>query len=158
MNVNNALRPFIRRLRLEAALKATATGLMLGVAAGFFLLIAAHLWMQPDFPYREWACIVVLISLIAAVLVYMVWTRPTPEQAAKRIDRLGLQEKVSTMVNYHKSDAYLHRVQREDAMQALSACSPKQIRIKLPVRQLIVCGVLACLCVSTILLPWEILR
>lgn len=115
------------KLRMEAMLKSTLCGLAVGFGANF--IASAVLWLTSlD---GLWLSIVVLAvaTLIAAPIFYFKRYRPTDVSAAKRIDRLGLEERLITMVEFQNEDSYIARIQREDAEATLSTVDNKQLKI-----------------------------
>ena len=149
------LRPYVRRLRIEGLCKALAVGLLAGLGFLLIALIVCHLVLPVPVAYPLGGAAGVFV--LAALLSYALRYRPTLEETARRLDALGLQEKISTMLALQDSDDYLHRLQREDAMRLLSGYSPRQLPLRLPRRSVAAAVGLACLCGLTALLPWGML-
>jgi hypothetical protein len=58
--------------------------------------------------------------------------RPTVQSNARRIDRLGMEERIVTMVELEHDDSLLSRLQRADAQKHLEAADEKQIQFYVP--------------------------
>ena len=87
---------FSRRLTTEGLLKALL--IVLAISFSIVFVVAAVAW------YTEsnvlWLCIgiVAAIALIGIPVIYFAFYRPTIQSNARRIDRLGLEERMVTMV------------------------------------------------------------
>ena len=128
------------RLQLEAILRSALCGLAVGFGANFVASLVT--WFLPI--DGIWISIVAFATatLISALVFYFVRFRPTDVTNARRIDRMGLHERLITMVEYENDDSYIAKLQREDAKRALASVDKKQIRIK--ISKTIVATVVAC--------------
>lgn len=152
--MNKLLSPYLRRLRLNAALRALAGGFAVGLCAEASVLLACHLFLKEPISLRVLALAALILSLISAAMLYALPYRPTPLQAAKQLDALGLKERVSTMLALQESKAYLHTVQREDTRRALSAIGPETLQIRAPKAQVLICITALAACLIIGFLPW----
>ena len=118
---------FSRRLTTEGLLKALL--IVLAISFSIVFVVAAVAW------YTEsnvlWLCIgiVAAIALIGIPVIYFAFYRPTIQSNARRIDRLGLEERMVTMVELENDDSILSRLQREDAQKRLAEADEKQMKI-----------------------------
>ena len=124
------------KLQLESIVRSLLCGLAVGFAASFAAALA--LWII-DKGYW-WLSLVAIVAgtLIAAPIFYLAKFRPTEVSNARRIDSLGLEERLITMVEYANDDSEIAKIQREDAKQKLNAFSPENIKIKIS-KAIVIC-------------------
>lgn len=116
------------KLLREAILRSALWGIAAGAAAAF--VVAAVCWFLEA--SLLWAALVALAlaSAIAGVLFFLFKFRPSIKSNAQRIDRLGLEERAITMVEFANDDSYIAQKQREDALEKIATVEPKQMKIK----------------------------
>ena len=121
------------KLRFEALLKALLLGIIVGSAVGF--IAAAVSWIT-SFSGGLWLSLglFVVFTATATLLFYLKIFKPSVISNARRLDRLGLDERLVTMVEYQNDDSYMAAVQREDAAQQLNHINSKDVRIKIPLK------------------------
>lgn len=122
---------YYKKLTFEGILKAALCGVVAGLVALF--LTAAVCWF---FGYKGF-WVLIVASVVAAAIVG-VWTyfkkfRPTTRSIARRIDELGLEERLITMTELEGDPSYIAMRQREDAMKALGSVSSDLIKIAVSV-------------------------
>ena len=117
------------KLKLEAIIKSLLCGLAVGFGANFVAALVT--WFLPV--NGIWISIVIFaaVALISAPVFYFARFRPTSVTNARRIDRIGLEERLITMVEHENDDSYIAKLQREDAKRALASVDKKQIRIRI---------------------------
>ncbi len=127
MDAKKFFSKYYKRLAQESFLKALLCGLVVGFAAE--LVMAAICWFGEI--KLLWLPIVVLVAAtaIATPLFYYFKLKPTAQSVAKRIDELGLEERILTMVEYEGDDSFIARRQREDAISALNTVSSNLIKV-----------------------------
>lgn len=119
-----------KRLATEATLRAALWGLLVGSCASF--LAAAAAW------YFEFGGILFTVAvglglgLVTAVVLYFAKFKPSVEELAYRVDRLGLEERMITMLQMQQDDSVMAKLQRENAQQHLSDVEDKKLRMRLP--------------------------
>lgn len=148
MNPKQYFEKYYSKFRLEALLRSFLQGLQVGFAIAF--LVALVTWFTPF--DGMWLAIAALVVATAAAtpIFYFKKFRPTVKQNARRLDSIGLEERLITMVEYQADESYIAQRQRQDAQQALSTVEADQIKIKIrkkTVVSTVVCGVL---CVAMI--------
>ena len=131
MDIQNALIPFRRRLCVEALVHAAVFGGCAGWGSLILLLTASRLWGAPSFLAAS--VFAVSFACIAATF-FALRLRPSWAGTAARLDALGLEERVQTMVHYQGASAAVYTAQRGDALLALSRLTPEQLKIRWPVR------------------------
>lgn len=123
------------KLRLEALLKSFLIGSTVGNVLGF--IVAFVTW----FTDLEglWLSIGVIlgVTLAATALLYLKVYKPSLMEIAKRLDRLGLDERLITMVEYQNDDSFMAKVQRHNAVAMLSRIKKSDIKISIPTKYII---------------------
>ena len=141
MNIKTALKPFRRRLTAEAILRsalsagliAAGTSLVLGVVHVLLPWLIPELWIMMIFAGLFTVCFGLLL-----LLKY----RPTKAYLAKRLDELGLSERVETMLELEGRDTPAARLQREDTVAHLQATPKKSLRIRISKVKAVLCALL----------------
>lgn len=123
---NNVLNEYAGRLKKEALLKAFLCALSVGAAA--LLITALACWLTAFGGY--WLLIVTFVASFGAALplFYFCVFYPTEKYVAKRLDQLGLDERIMTMVEFENQDSYIMRRQREDAVAKLGGFNSNLVK------------------------------
>lgn len=116
------------RLVTEGILKATLFGLAIGF--GINTLVALTAWYF-DFG-SIWLAIGVGLgaAAISGTLLYYLKLRPTPEEIARRVDRLGLEERLITMMELKDDDSYIATLQRENTIEHIKDVDDKKLKFR----------------------------
>lgn len=131
---------YYARLSKEGFVKSLLCGLC--VAAGVLCVVAFGLWMSGAKGF--WIAIIAWAAalFIATPLFYFVKFRPTTKEMAKRVDMLGLEERILTMTELEGDDSFIAMKQREDAKNALEKVNASLIKFAVSVPLIIaVCAV-----------------
>ncbi len=131
---------YYARLSKEGFIKSLLCGL--GVAAGVLCVVAFGLWMSGVKGF--WIAIIAWAAalFIATPLFYFVKFRPTTKEMAKRVDMLGLEERILTMTELEGDDSFIAMKQREDAKNALAKVNASLLKFAVSVPLIIaVCAV-----------------
>lgn len=117
------------KLKFEAILRSALCGLATGCAVNF--LVGVVFWFTGV--ELLWALIAVLVGVSAAagVLFYFKRFKPTDMSSARRLDALGLEERMVTMVEFDRADTHIARLQREDAKASLATVDKSQLKVKI---------------------------
>lgn len=120
---------YVNRLKKEAFLKSFLCALAIGFAA--VLITALACWLTAFSGY--WIFAVALIIPMGATLplFYFYAFFPSEKYVAKRLDQLGLDERILTMVEFGNQESYIMKRQREDAIAALSKLNSKLVKFSL---------------------------
>lgn len=125
---DKVFKKYYSRVMREGVLKA----LLLGLAIGFSVLAlsSAVSWFFGFGAglYVSLALFAVAVA-VASPLLYFCKFRPTTKAIAKRVDELGLEERLITMTELENDDSYLAMKQREDALQALGKVDHMLLKI-----------------------------
>ncbi len=132
MNTKGLFKKYYRRVALQGLLKAFLLAAAVGFAADFFA--AFVLWFVS--PSAKVVLLGAAFTFLGAVLIalpvlYFLFFRPTTQKIAKLIDRLGLEERMITMVEMEQDESYIALLQREDAKEKLKKVSPRQMKFSL---------------------------
>lgn len=121
---------YYRKLAHEGILKALLFGLIIGFAVN--IIVALVLWFT-DYKLF-WVAIVagIAVAAVSALLLYYKKFRPTASAIARRVDGLGLEERLITMLELENDDSYIALRQREDAKEKLDAFDSKKLRMGIP--------------------------
>lgn len=124
----NLFKKYHRRVLKEGILKAVFCGVITGCAA---LLVSAFFSWFFGFRAGLWLSLGLFAVgvAVAAPAFYYLKFRPTTQQIARRVDELGLEERLVTMIEYENDDSYMAKCQREDAQRALGSVDHMMIKI-----------------------------
>lgn len=118
------------KLLWEAILRSALCGITSSFIAAFVAAFVA--WLTPG--DGLWLILGVFagVGLLVSVIFYFVKYRPDDMQSAKRLDSLGLHERLVTMVEYQDDSSSMATMQREDARRTLAKLDPRSIKILIP--------------------------
>lgn len=127
------------KLLAEAILKSLFSGLIVGFAAAFVTSIAT--WITGGW----WIALVTFgtVTAIASVLYYFLRYRPSVKDNARRLDGLGLEERLITMIELEGDDSYMATLQRDDAKATLAKLEKKSIKFVFPKQVLVALAISA---------------
>ena len=121
------------RLQKEGILKSLLCGLTVGFVT--LAVLGALFWFMGWESF--WICLIVcgVVSMVAVVVFYKCKFQPTTKSIARRVDELGLEERIITMTELEGDTSYIAMRQREDAMKALSTVQAGLLKlvVSLPV-------------------------
>ncbi|MBQ8295377.1 MAG: hypothetical protein IJX87_02970 [Clostridia bacterium] len=132
---------YYARLAKEGWIKAVLCGLVVGFSVMF--VSATAFWMAD---VKQFWLAIVLWAVTAgatAPIFYYKKFQPTTKAIAKRVDLLGLEERLLTMTELEGDSSYIALRQREDAMQALQTVNAKLVKIAVSVPLVIAASVTA---------------
>ena len=127
MNRKQNFEKHYSRLRLEAWLLSLLWGLVLGFGCG--TLTALILWFTKLDGLIPSLAAAAGVTIVAMLIFYLARFRPNAVKNARRLDRLGLEERLVTMVEYEKDDSVMARLQREDAKAQLEKIKPSSVKL-----------------------------
>lgn len=144
MNPKKLFQKYYGKLNREGIVKATLCGSVSGLAALFISGMLCWFFGYNGF----WVLILAFVAaaLPVVLLTYYKKFRPTTRSIAKRVDELGLEERLITMTELEGDPSYIAMRQREDAMKSLSTVSEDLLKIAVSVPLLVsvivagVCG------------------
>lgn len=126
---NGLFKKHYSQLCFEAGLRSALLGISLSFAVTFVL--SALEWLL-DFG-ATWISVVVFVSVsaIAGALLYMFKFRPSDKDVARRLDRLGLDERMITMLEYEADDSYIATLQRENAKVHFKSVEDRKFKLQI---------------------------
>ncbi len=134
--IQNALKPFLKRLKLETHLKSVSVGICIGAFSG--LLTVALSYILPYKIYFSYSIYTAIIIFLFSYIIAYILFKPELKHAALRVDQTGLHEKAQTMLQFSDEDNEFIRLQREDAISTLNSTPPKRMALRIPMRLAIV--------------------
>lgn len=127
MESKECLEQYLKKMKKESLLKS----LIFAAAVAFIgSFISSFVIWFTDFS-GWWVSIIIFAVLTGAVtpVVYVLKYRPTLEDVARRLDRLGLEERVVTMNELENDDSIMAAHQRESARHALGSVNSKMLKV-----------------------------
>ena len=124
---NELFKKHYSQLCLEAVLRSALWGLIFGFAVAFVL--SALEWLLAF--GASWISVLAFVCVFAltGTLFYLFKYRPSTEDVARRLDRLGLDERMITMLEYECDDSYIAKIQRENAKLHFKSVENKKLRL-----------------------------
>ena len=139
MNQNMQFNLRYPKLTNEGILRSFLCGLGVGFGADFVL--GMIFWFSG---IENLAIVIVGLVLMlaaatagAATLFYYKKFKPTVTENARRIDKLGLEERVITMIEYKDDPSIIAGLQREDALKALEQVDDSMLQYEISKKTLI---------------------
>ena len=127
MKNKQLFKQYRNRLAIEGVLKSTVLGLIIGLAVNFAVALISWFFGYGD---GTWLAIGLGLgsALVGGVILYFGKFRPTAKSIARRVDGLGLEERIVTMMELENDESYIAMRQREDAKAKLAEINHKQIK------------------------------
>ncbi len=107
-------------------------------------IISFTFWMC-DFKKFWIALIVFAVLEIVAFFIAFLKLKPTDKKMSKKLDELGLQERVITMHQYQNDDSLIAQIQRKNAIEHIKTVNKKLVKLVTPV------VVIVLLCITCLL-------
>ncbi|MGN1052409.1 MAG: hypothetical protein ACI4SH_03355 [Candidatus Scatosoma sp.] len=127
---------YYRKIKKESIIKSLFCGLIIGFSLAFVCILASWLAGAKAGLYAGIALFVVAAA-VASPLFYRFRFRPTAKAIAKRIDALGLEERVLTMTELEHDDSFIAMKQREDALRAVSEVNSDLLKLAISVPMIV---------------------
>lgn len=129
MDIKKLFEKYRSRLVQEALLKALLCEVIVGFAVTFIIAFVTSFLTE----YFDWWFLVALgvglvVGNIVAIILYFAVFRPDDKTVAKRVDSLGLKDRLITMIELKDDDSYIAKRQREDAKIQLSKVDVKSVK------------------------------
>ena len=132
------------KIFFESLFNSAVSGLMVGLFCGF--VTAFITWLTPLEGFTLSIIVTAATFVVAAVIFYLAKFRPTVIRSARRIDSVGLEERLITMVEYENDTSPIANIQRADAKKALDALSTAAIQLRIANKSVIALAVAFALC------------
>ena len=151
MKKDDILKKYQSRVFKESVIKSLIYGLIFGLAV---MAIVSLIFFIIGTKQLLVAILFGLLAVIGgAIYVYRTKFQTTVNAVAKRIDELGLHERVITMIDYAENDSLICEKQREDTKEKLEKVESSQIKFRIPKVSIALLGVIAILAGSSLFLP-----
>jgi len=154
MNLKKILRPFKNRIILENVLRGLVFALICAAAFVFVFSLVYHILVL-ETPWKLTAIIGGAVFALSFAGFFTV-KYPSLRKVGRRVDGIGLQERVSTMIEYSRDESVIAGMQRNDALKKLSKVGPKNMKFRFGKSSLIVCASALVLALTICLLPYNI--
>ena len=147
------IRRFCRRLNIEAVIRAGSIGMAVGLVSMIAVLLYGRLCYRSILLAKA-AIVAAIFLFVIAFICYFVWLRPKKKEVLKRVDALGLQERMITMEELKSENTVIAVRQRQDAKEHLERLDAACMGIKVYIRPLLGCLVLLMVIAALILVPF----
>lgn len=144
--VDMLLKNYQKHISKEGWIKSTICGLTVGfcidiICSIIFLLFGIKLF---------WIGIITFVAgtAFATPIFYNFKFKKNKRQVASRIDTLGLEERILTLVQFENDDSYIAQRQRKDAIDALQTVNKTLLKVAVSVPMIIICVVCCVLSVG----------
>jgi len=155
MDIKNLFASFRRRMLAEALVRTCLISLTAGAAAVLLISVGGHLTQTEPRAGLLWIAFGGVFAA-ASVPVYCFALRPTDQRVARRIDSIGLQERVGTMLEYRDDPTEIARIQRTDAVHHIGRVLPEQIPWNIRKKEIAGCIVSVFLAALMLILPYDL--
>lgn len=146
MNFNHDVGNLIKRIRRNGLIKSALLSVFVAFLA--VAVFAAVGWFVGFKLIWLYAVAFVGVFACAFPMLYFIKYKCTAEQAAAKIDALGLEERILTRKKLENDDSYIARRQRADALEALSKVNEKRLSFVLSTALIIGLTLSAELCIG----------
>lgn len=136
------LKAYQKQLKKEALLNAALTSLRW---TGLAIVICSIIWWCCGFGLIWIIPIIVAICFIIIFIIEFIHRLPTLKEVARRIDELGLEERVATAVELEHDDSYIAKRQRENTEKALRDLNSSALKVRVRVIAIII-AIIAAIC------------
>lgn len=125
------LKKYRSRLIKEGIVSAVGYGLIIGACVDFLTAFVSWLCGYNGL----WLSIGLGLGAlsVSAVLLYFFRFRPTEKDVLRRVDGMGLEERMVTMKELEADESCIARLQREDACRKVSKVTPSQVKGAFPI-------------------------
>ncbi|MBP5592551.1 MAG: hypothetical protein J6X75_00045 [Clostridia bacterium] len=153
MKTKKLIKKYSAKLILESLFKSLLGGLVFTFFVDTVFLIVCHIILME--PHWSLLALISVGSLgIGFLFCFFVPFRTSIKKTTRRIDASGLEDRVSTMLEYEKVEDGIAVLQRRDAVEKLGVHSTKKMRFARPVKMAIVLAVMISLSVGMYFMPY----
>ena len=151
MNINKEIKRFKIKIYINSIVNSLIYGLINGFIGSILITIILYIFKIKNIliTLSCFGIVFLLFSLIA----YLKYFKVTEYSIAKTLDKLGLDERVITMVEYQEEKSELIRLQREDTLNKLKNVPVHELKIKVQKVTLIVLIVTLFIFTASFFLP-----
>ena len=137
----NKLQEYYKRLSKQSWLRSLLYGLTVGFSA---MSIASLALLRTEENYF-WIPILIGVGVTAATTVglYFLRFKPSEKNVVRKVDDLGLKERILTMKAFENDNSYIAQRQRADALAALGTVNAKLLSVAVNTSLIITASVCA---------------
>ncbi|MBR3836982.1 MAG: hypothetical protein IKJ74_02440 [Clostridia bacterium] len=147
-------RAFRWRMLLENVFLGSLAGLTAGGIGVFVLALIDRILVRRTEATLAWL-IGGGLGALAFILIFAIFF-PTKGRIARRMDEMGLQERVRTMLALEKDPSPLAELQRQDAGKAILSVKAREMKLRMPKRAPLICAVCLALALVMLLVPYDV--
>lgn len=129
-NSEKTFKKYYSRIAFEGIVKSFFLALVLGFGIAFVFSLVSWFFGYDAGLFLSIG-LAVGITIIGTIIIYFAKFRPTTKDIARRVDRLGLEERLITMVEFEKDESYIAMRQREDAKRCMDEVNAERIKLAL---------------------------
>ena len=155
MDIRRLFRSYRYKLLWEGILKSFFFALAAGGLAVFITSLVYHIKTEKT-PVALTAWIAGGVFALVFALVFFVFYYPTKKRTACRMDEMGLNERVGTMLQFRHQEGVVIGLQREDAILHIEKSSTRQMKMCSFWKEGTVCGVCLVLACTMLVLPHDL--
>lgn len=155
MNIGKLFRAYKYKLFFEGVCRALLWALGAAGAALFATSFVYHILLRP-MPLALGFAIAGGVGMLVFALLFGIYYYPTRKRVARRMDEMGLLERVGTMLEYRAESGGMVELQRKDALLHIDKVNSRQMKLRFRKRELSMCLVCLCLAATMVLLPHDI--
>ena len=124
---------YFQRLSVEGILRALLLALASGACVTFVSGIVTWFYITENIGLSIGINVGAFVasSILFTPIWYFLFFRPTVGKSAERIDRLGLQERMVTMLELKEDNSYIATLQRENAKVSLDKVADRKIKLRI---------------------------
>ena len=127
-NKQNLFKKYYKRIALEGIFKSLFLAVIIGFSATF--VVATVSWFFGfDFGLILSIVVAAVTTVASGLFAYFFKYRPTTKAIARRVDRLGLEERLITMLELENDNSYIAMRQREDAKRCMAEVDSTRIKL-----------------------------
>ena len=155
MNIRLLFSSFRRRLLLEAAVRSLVLALTFGAFSVCLVSLGFHIALtRPPVPLL--AAVFLIVFVLSAAAVFFLRLYPNDKRVAQRIDGIGLQERIGTMLEYREIGTEIAGIQRADALRHIGQVLPEEMPLQFRKKEILLCLVSLALAALLLLLPYDL--
>ncbi len=137
MNFKNDFKDLFKKLETNAFFRALVFGIL--IASGVLFVVSLIMWILNK-PF--WIGLIPFaIVLTLLTFVFYIIFKPNDKKFAKRLDELGLKQRVITMNQYRNDDSLIANIQRKNAIEHINKVDRKQLKLVIPTLLLVFASV-----------------
>ncbi len=155
MDYSKLFRKFKIRLTAEGVIRA----FLFGISSAFlFLLLFSLVYhlVGNELPAVITVLLCSAVFVISSIVVFALAFYPTKKRIARRIDELGMQERVGTMYEYKDDTSQMADIQRNDTLKRMKELSGRSLVSHIKTKEILSCMLCVILALGTLFIPYDL--